>query len=405
MNNQTRRLFPILIILGLISFACTLGGIGGATTQNEGAQSTSVAQTVVSELTRSALQTAFAGGTSSTPQSTWTSAPAGATLTMTPSPTATVVIPTATATATSTNTPLPTATSTSIPCNQAKFEADVTIPDNTQLSPGTSITKTWRLKNIGTCTWTTDYSLAFYNGASMSGPAAVNLTSSVAPGQTVDISVNLVAPASAGTYTGYWKLRTNTGATFGLGAGAANPFWVTIEVTAAAPTVNPNAPLDFIASYCQATWTNQASTTISCNSAENFTNGSVSYTSNPLIEYGYQDDEPTIIVIPANGSGGTIYGKYPAVTVQAGDHIVGRIGCMANSPNCSVVFKIDYIEGSNAAQNLGTWTEVYDDTTTALNVDLSTIVGKTVQFILTVTNSNGSSSDDRAFWEAVHIER
>src|SRR5690349_12154805 len=40
-------------------------------------------------------------------------------------------------------------------CDSAAYVKDVTIPDGTIFSPGAQFTKTWRLQNIGTCTWTT----------------------------------------------------------------------------------------------------------------------------------------------------------------------------------------------------------------------------------------------------------
>jgi hypothetical protein len=99
-------------------------------------------------------------------------------------------------------------------CDDADFVADVTIPDGTVLDPGESFTKTWRLKNAGTCSWTPSYAVVFSNGDSMSGPATQALSATVNPGQTVDISVNLKAPSTPGDYTGYWKLRNAAGVTF-----------------------------------------------------------------------------------------------------------------------------------------------------------------------------------------------
>ena len=96
-------------------------------------------------------------------------------------------------------------------CDAAQFIADVTVPDGTIFAPGTAFTKTWRLKNIGTCTWTTAYSLVFVSGEQMSGPGSVALPTTVSPGQTVDVSVALVAPASAGTFRGYWQLKNASG--------------------------------------------------------------------------------------------------------------------------------------------------------------------------------------------------
>ena len=44
--------------------------------------------------------------------------------------------------------PNPTATSN---CDNADFVTDITIPDETVIEPGEDFTKTWRLKNTGTC--------------------------------------------------------------------------------------------------------------------------------------------------------------------------------------------------------------------------------------------------------------
>jgi hypothetical protein len=139
-------------------------------------------------------------------------------------------------TATPTLTPSPTITS--IPCNRASFVSDVTIPDGTELAPGASFTKTWRLKNTGSCEWTSSYSLVFDQGDAMGGQAAVQLTTgTVSPGQTVDISVDLTAPSTPGTYKGYWKLRNNSGVVFGIGLDASVAFWVEIEVVPATTTI------------------------------------------------------------------------------------------------------------------------------------------------------------------------
>jgi hypothetical protein len=107
------------------------------------------------------------------------------------------------------------------------------------LAPNENFTKTWRLKNNGSCTWTSSYALIFDSGDSMSGPASKQLTSgTVGPGETMDVSVNLIAPGSPGTYKGYWKLRNGSGVNFGIGTGGTNPFWVEIEVVPNTTTIS-----------------------------------------------------------------------------------------------------------------------------------------------------------------------
>jgi hypothetical protein len=111
----------------------------------------------------------------------------------------------------------------------ATFIADITYPDGTKVHAGESFTKTWRIKNVGTCTWNSDYQLVFDNGDSMGGPSYQRLTDShVAPGETLDVSVEMIAPGTLGTYRGNWKFQDPYGNIFGLTTG--NPIWVEIEV-------------------------------------------------------------------------------------------------------------------------------------------------------------------------------
>lgn len=130
-----------------------------------------------------------------------------------------------------TSTPLPTATATAITyCDWVSFVKDVSVSDGTVFGPGDTFTKTWRLKNRGTCTWTPDYMLVFASGDRLGGTTAVRLPGYVAPGQTVDVSVALTAPDSSGKYVGYWMLRNPSGALFGYGDKANQAFYVEIRV-------------------------------------------------------------------------------------------------------------------------------------------------------------------------------
>ncbi len=117
---------------------------------------------------------------------------------------------------------------------RATFVADVTIPDNMVMAPGTSFVKTWRIRNDGSCTWgpgqTVD-SVEKVGGTTMSATTRFALTSVVRRGQTADISVTLQAPALAGTYLSEWKFRRTNGLLFGLGASGATPFYVRIVVS------------------------------------------------------------------------------------------------------------------------------------------------------------------------------
>ncbi len=144
--------------------------------------------------------------------------------------TATPVMVTATLPAVVTKPPVVQPSMSAVPCDRAQFIADVTVPDNTVMAPGAGFTKTWRLQNSGSCTWGKGYSLAFHSGNSMGGPATVPLGISVAPGQTIDFSVNLQAPSSDGIYTGVWMLKNASGNFFGIGNAGNVAFWVKVVV-------------------------------------------------------------------------------------------------------------------------------------------------------------------------------
>ncbi|MEN9562902.1 MAG: hypothetical protein RIR73_1146 [Chloroflexota bacterium] len=130
---------------------------------------------------------------------------------------------TSTAETASVGSPSPTQTGT--PCNRASFVGE-TVQDNTNFIVQKSFTKVWQLKNEGTCTWISAYQLVFDSGERMGGTLSKPLTTgSVAPGEKVEITVDLVAPALAGTYRGNWKIKDDKGEVFALASG---PFWVQI---------------------------------------------------------------------------------------------------------------------------------------------------------------------------------
>ncbi|HEY5982914.1 MAG TPA: NBR1-Ig-like domain-containing protein [Anaerolineales bacterium] len=126
-----------------------------------------------------------------------------------------------TAAAPASATPPPSAT-VPVSCDKSQFISE-TVPDNSTFSGGEDFTKTWTLKNTGTCSWTPSYSLVFVSGDALGGSANSSLAANVNPGQSITVSVNLEAPDGNGTYHGNWGLRNAAGVIF------AN-FWVQIKV-------------------------------------------------------------------------------------------------------------------------------------------------------------------------------
>jgi len=124
----------------------------------------------------------------------------------------------------------PSGTITPMNCtHSAKFLGE-TVPDDSIFAPGQEFIKTWTLQNIGTCTWTPEYSLVYIRGEQMNGTSPSPLGQSVPPGGSIQVFLPQKAPANAGEHQGFWKLRSTSGQEFGLGQNADVAFWVKISV-------------------------------------------------------------------------------------------------------------------------------------------------------------------------------
>lgn len=143
-------------------------------------------------------------------------------------------------------------------CNNSVFVSDVTVPDDTAMTPGQTFTKTWKLQNTGTCAWTTAYKVSFVSGNAMGG-TATSLTVAVQPGQSGDISVSMTAPTTAGDAIGYWILTNDSGQNFGTS------FYVKIKVGAAASTTGTPTATATTAVSAPAAPTNLDIDPFSCN--------------------------------------------------------------------------------------------------------------------------------------------
>ncbi len=123
-------------------------------------------------------------------------------------------------------------------CDRFAFVSDVSIPDKTAMQPNQTFQKIWRIQNSGSCTWTTAYQFVFYSGEQMGAPAAVQIPSTVSPGQTVDVAVDMRAPNANGEFQGNWLMRNASGALFGTSA-QTTPIWVKIVVSGATGNAVP----------------------------------------------------------------------------------------------------------------------------------------------------------------------
>ena len=146
-------------------------------------------------------------------------------------------------------TPAATATATRTPtCTDGmSWVADLTYDDLGMTAPplfqpGQGFTKSWRVRNIGTCPWGPGFSLRFVQGnlpGAQMGGQPLAITTAVPPGATHDLHVPLIAPLATGTYQGFWQMVNPAGQAFG------QRIWVGIRVQGPptpAPTATAPAP-------------------------------------------------------------------------------------------------------------------------------------------------------------------
>jgi hypothetical protein len=223
--KRTHSLIFFLIAASLLLGACASGGSGEASN----AVLTEAALIAAQGLTQTAAVVP--------PTATPTQVPPTATATQ-PQPTATQAATTGGATSGQATATVQPQTGGNVGCLRANLEIE-TIPDGEQIPQEKVFTKTWRLKNVGSCTWTPAFSLVFIQGDLMGAKAVIAFSDftdlDIPPNGYVMASVELAAPKPAGHYKGYWMLRSADGITFGLGSNGRDWFWVDIESMAPQP--------------------------------------------------------------------------------------------------------------------------------------------------------------------------
>jgi hypothetical protein len=94
---------------------------------------------------------------------------------------------------------------------------------------------TWRLKNAGTSTWTAGYLLRYYSGETFGAPKEISLGREVPPGEEIDISIPMEAPANPGNYRSDWVMSNENRSNF------KEPVFLRIKVAKPiTPTPTPN---------------------------------------------------------------------------------------------------------------------------------------------------------------------
>lgn len=202
-KNVKRKLIPFLGIL-IVLLACELPAISVsfAATPLPSDIGTIIFETVAAAQTQTAV---FLPSSTPTPTPTETVLPIS-TSTETPTPTETIVFVFPTSTRTRTVTP----TDDGLSDEDWVCRLISTDPANNQvIDPRKDFDARWVVRNIGERTWRSDeVDYIYYSGTEMHKSQAYDLSKNVTPGETVTITVDMIAPRNEGTYSTTWTLRS-----------------------------------------------------------------------------------------------------------------------------------------------------------------------------------------------------
>ena len=266
--------------------------------------------------------------------------------------------------------------------------------------PGSSFTKVWRLKNVGTCTWKTNYRLILVSGDLLGGQNLMPLPKAVAPGESIDLEMKFKAPSLPGIYRGYWQIRTDKGEIFGTTVNANRPFSVVINVET---PQTQEMVYSFARNVCSAQWSSGAGN-IRCPSGGTNANGFLLRLPATRQEDGSALFQRSFLLAPQDVFNGYISGVYPSIKEERGDHLQAILQCEYRATACKVMFRVDYQLANGTVHEFWETNEQYDGKSSNVDIDLSSLAGQEVHFVLTVL-SVGQASGDRAVWVEPHVVR
>ena len=233
----------------------------------------------------------------------------------------------------------------------------------------------------------------------MGGQNLMPLPAEVAPGQTIDLTLNFTAPLLEGNYRSNWQLRNDRGEIFGTTSTANRPFNIAITVRKLA---SAGTSYDFTANACSARWFS-GNGNLNCPGSNNDRSGFILRQATARLENGKLVTRPSLLMVPQNIFNGYIRGVYPSYKVQNGDRFHAIITCEHQATSCDVLFRLDYL-ADGLVRDFWKFDEHYDGSYYTVDLDLSPLAGQDVRFVLTVL-SLGSASGDRALWVEPHIAR
>jgi hypothetical protein len=181
------------------------------------------------------------------------------------------------------------------------------------------------------------------------------------------------------------------------------------------PTLIPSSPtppaalgtiaLDFVALLCNAQWMNGGQKFAACPDTNADHSAGYAIVIDPASE-GLPAGTPVLLTIPALNSYSALFLRYPALTIQAGDHFRATLQCQSASTNCDVSFGLDYYDSNGKYHSpLAMWDQNSGMAPTAVDYDLTALIGQNVDIVLALRPNNDTPQFDTGLWIAPQIFR
>jgi len=219
--QERKKKQKIKIILIVTTIALLLAACGG----NQASQTPTIS---VSDIQTMAVSS-FVLGLTQTAQALPTPIP-----TDTPVATNTILAFSTFAPLSGSGTPGALLTSPTASCYGLAFANVETITDGTKMKAGEKFTKSWTVQNTGGCAWQVGFKFTLISGNPMGG-STVTLPIVVNPQAQYQISIPMIAPATAGEAKGTWRMEDASSSFFG------ESIWVDIAVEGTTATKTPTA--------------------------------------------------------------------------------------------------------------------------------------------------------------------
>lgn len=184
------------------------------------------------------------------------------------------------------------------------------------------------------------------------------------------------------------------------------PTFTAVPTFTATPVPQGTIELDFVAQLCSAQWLNGGQHLKTCPDVQkNDVSGGYASVLDPTTG-GLPAGTPVLLTVPAWNGFSSLFLRYPAFKVQAGDRFQTTLRC-ANTNPCDVEFALEYYDSKNQYHDFMRWDYKLGDPEINVDTDLTSLAGQTVDFtlVLRLFHDLHDPQQDNGIWIAPRIFR